>query len=143
MSSSRSTGASTSRMRPFGLMSFSDAPGLMRLNARVQPEDHVRLIVVQPDGFHAADLDPGDLDAGAVLEAAHRRKIGRHEVAAPAQERYATQFNGKVPQCQDPEYDEDADGDVHTRALHALLLTEGGYAPLGTPPAHRNGATLS
>src|ERR671936_369401 len=53
----------------------------LQLDALVHAQLHARLIVVEPDGLHAPDLDARDLHGGAGLEPTHRRKVYRHHVA--------------------------------------------------------------
>src|SRR5262245_47567289 len=85
---------------------------LLKLHVTVEAKHHARLIVRQSDRFHAPDLDARDLHAGARLEAAHRGEVHRDDIAGAAEERDASEFNRKIPQCQDAEDQEQPDRDV-------------------------------
>src|SRR6266436_2726949 len=93
---------------------------LLQLDALLHAQDHARLVVVEADRVHPADLDPCDLDRRAGLEPAHGREIHGHLVAAGAQERHAPQLDRKIPQGHDAEHHEDADYYVDPCALHQV-----------------------
>src|SRR3989304_3822240 len=157
-SSSKSTGASTSRIRPPGGMIFSEPPGLIRtyfspisplvlidaiesswsltspttrrvtraLAAPAPAQRPAPRVAGQPDRFDAPDLDARDLDGGAGLEPADRRKVDRDHVPAAAEEGNPSESNRKVPQSQDAEQHEHADRDVDARPLHQLTSARSG-----------------
>src|SRR5947209_978313 len=93
---------------------------LLQLDALLHAQGHARLIVVEADRVHPADLDPRDLDRRAGLEPAHGREIHGHLVAPGAQERHAPQLDRKIPQGHDAEHHEDADYYVDPCALHQV-----------------------
>src|SRR6267143_2698046 len=93
---------------------------LLQLDALLHAQDHARLVVVEADRVHPADLDPCDLDRRAGLEPAHGREIHGYLVAAGAQERHAPQLDRKIPQGHDAEHHEDADYYVDPCALHQV-----------------------
>src|SRR3989441_3542473 len=76
---------------------------LLQLDPSTDPEGHERLVVLQADALDAPDLDARDLHRRAGLQPADRRELGKDRIAAAAEERNASEFNGKIPQCQDAE----------------------------------------
>src|SRR5437879_10324737 len=90
---------------------------VLQLDPRIDPEGHERLIVFQGDGLHAPDLDARDLHRRAGLQPPDRRKLGGDHVAAPTEERNASEVNRKVAQCQDADQYEQPDRDVDPRSL--------------------------
>src|SRR3990167_6858953 len=99
---------------------------VLELDVPDHAQRHARLVVGQPDRFDAPDLDARDLDGGAGLEPADRRKVDRDHVPAAAEEGNPSESNRKVPQSQDAEQHEHADRDVDARPLHQLTSARSG-----------------
>src|SRR5207253_11426468 len=82
---------------------------LWQLDAPIDDEHHLGLVVHEADLVDAPDLDPRDLHARTDLQAADRGEIRDDRVAATAEELDAAEFNRKISQCQDAQDHEDSD----------------------------------
>src|SRR3989441_5795981 len=105
---------------------------LLQLDPSTDPEGHERLVVLQADALDAPDLDARDLHRRAGLQPADRRELGEDRITAAAEERNASEFNGKIPQCQEAEQQEQSHGDVDAPSLHQVSS-----APSGSPRMNR------
>src|SRR5438876_766315 len=105
---------------------------LLQLDPSTDPEGHERLVVLQADVLDAPDLDARDLHRRAGLQPADRRELGEDRIATAAEERNASEFNGKIPQCQEAEQQEQSHGDVDAPSLHQVSS-----APSGSPRMNR------
>src|SRR5207249_5379581 len=101
---------------------------LLQLDPSTDPEGHERLVVLQADVLDAPDLDARDLHRRAGLQPADRRELGEDRIATAAEERNASEFNGKIPQCQEAEQQEQSHSDVAAPSLHKVSS-----APPGSP----------
>src|SRR5882762_3760055 len=92
----------------------------LQLHALVHAQLDARLVVVEADRVHPADLDARDLDRRAGLQPPDGREIHHHHVAPPAQERHPAELNRKIPQGHDTEHHEESDYYVDPYALHQV-----------------------
>src|SRR6266850_3173756 len=92
----------------------------LQLHALVHAQLDARLVVVEADRVHPADLDARDLDRRAGLQPPDGREVHHHHVAPPAQERHPAELNRKIPQGHDTEHHEESDYYVDPYALHQV-----------------------